>query len=69
MPVADTKSDADMQMWRAAILTFAGREEEAASALAALNEYAPEFVDVFRELETTGLVDEPAAWKRVSPNA
>jgi uncharacterized Ntn-hydrolase superfamily protein len=69
MPVADTKSDADMQMWRAAILTFAGREEAAASALAALNEYAPEFVDVLRELETTGLVDEPAAWKRVLPNA
>ena len=69
MPIADTKADADLKMWRAAILTLAGREDEAASALAALKEYAPEFVDVFRELETTGLVDEPAAWKRVSPNA
>ncbi|WP_108681297.1 DUF1028 domain-containing protein [Methyloceanibacter sp. wino2] len=67
MPVAKTKSDADLQMWRAAILTLAGREEEASSALATLNEYAPEFVDVFRHLETTGLVDEPAAWKRVLP--
>lgn len=69
MPVAETKADADLQMWRAAILTLAGREKEAASALAALNEYAPAFVDVFRQLETTGLVDEPAAWKRVLPNA
>ena len=68
MPVADTKSDADLQMWRAAILTLAGREDEAARALAALNAYAPEFVEVFRQLETTGLVDQPAAWKRVLPS-
>lgn len=68
MPVADTKSDADLQMWRAAILTLAGREDEAARALTTLNEYAPAFVEVFRQLEETGLVDEPAAWKRVLPD-
>lgn len=65
MPVENVEDESDLLMWRAAILTLAGREEEAAGALARIQQASPVFIEVFRHLATTGLVDQPGAWSRV----
>jgi len=65
MAMEEAEAEPDLVMWRAAILALAGREAEAANAVGKLQEQAPAFVEVFRQLETVGLVHRPAAWKRV----
>ncbi len=65
LPVEKAEDEADLLTWRAAILTLAGREEEAAAALARIQREAPVFIEVFCQLETTGLVDQARAWERV----
>lgn len=67
MAEEEAGDEPDLLMWRAAILALAGHEREAAAALEALDEQAPAFVEVFRQLETAGLVHEPELWARVLP--
>jgi uncharacterized Ntn-hydrolase superfamily protein len=68
MPIEDAAAEPDQLMWGAAILALAGREKEAARPLAELQGRAPAFVEVFRHLETSGLVHRPELWKRVLPS-
>lgn len=65
MPVEDAEAEPDLLMWRAAILALAGREKDAALALAQLKRRAPVFVEIFRRLQTAGVVDQPRTWDRV----
>lgn len=58
-------AQADLAMWRATVMALAGRESEARETLVRLAEVAPEFVQVFRELATTGLVADQPRWERL----
>lgn len=65
MTLERAEAEPDLLMWRAAILALAGREEAAAGALKDLKRRAPAFAEVFRRLETAGLVDQRETWRRV----
>lgn len=69
LPMEKAEAEPDLLMWRAAILALAGREEDAALALAKLKRRAPIFVEIFRRLETAGLVDQPRTWTRILPSS
>jgi len=67
MAMEAAEAEPDLLMWRAAILALAGREAEAAHALAELSRHAPPFVTAFRRLAESGLVADTALWARVLP--
>lgn len=67
LPWEAAEAEPDLLMWRAAIFALAGREEEASAALSQLQRRAPVFVEVFRRLETAGVVDQPELWGRLLP--